>query len=73
MSRGMEGICSFGVGGRVFSPKSPKMGRVNSVVMRFSITLFPGRVSDFRLMGGGGSRSPSPLKALGGDSPYAHL
>ena len=54
--RGREGIYLSGVGGRVFSPKRPKKGRVNSVFMRFSITIFPGRVSDFGLKGGGGSR-----------------
>ena len=35
-----------------FRQKMPKMGCVNSVVMRFSITIFTGRVSDFRLKGG---------------------
>ena len=51
--RGREGIYIFGVGGRVFSPKRPKIGSVNSVLMRFSITIFPGRVSDFRPKGRG--------------------
>ena len=51
----------FGVGGRVFSPKRPKMGSVNSVLMRFPISLFRGG-TDFKLQGG--SRSP-PLKAWG--------
>ena len=40
--RGREGIYIFGVGGRVFSPKRPIRGRVNSVFMRFSITFFSG-------------------------------
>ena len=47
-----EGIDICGVGVRVLSPKRHKRGRVNSVFMRFSITIFPGRVSDFRLKGG---------------------
>ena len=38
--RGREGIYIFGVGGRVFSPKRPKRGSVNSVFMRLSITIF---------------------------------
>ena len=65
----MEGIYIFGVGGRVFSLIRLKRGSVNSIFMRFSITIFPGRVSDFRLKCG--SRSP-PLKALRG-SDYALL
>ena len=55
---GREGIYISGVGGRVFSPKRPKRGSVNSIFMRFSITSFPGRVSDFRLKGGGGVTTP---------------
>ena len=52
---------------RVFA-KRAENGSVNSVFMRFSMTIFPGRVSDLRFRGGG---SRSPLKALGGgsDSP----
>ena len=49
-----------------------KMGSVNSVFMRFSITIFPGRVSDFRLKGE--SLPPKGLRAS--DSlyfRYAHL
>ena len=48
----------------MFSPKIPKRGSVNSVCMRFYITIFPGRLSDFRL-GGGGVTTPPP-KGLGG-------
>ena len=48
--------------GRVFSPKMPKVGSVNSVFMRFSITIFPGRVSDFRLRSGVASPPPKGLK-----------
>ena len=56
----------------MFSSKRPKRGSVNSVVMRFSITLtFSRRVSDFRL------RVESPLKVLRGVTPptplYAHV
>ena len=60
--RGEGGYLYFWVGWRVFSPKRPKMGSVNSVFMRFSITIFPGRVSDFRLRGGEGeSLPPRPM------------
>ena len=62
------GICAFAVEGMMFSPKRPKRGRVNSVFMRFSITFFPGRVSDFRLKEG----ESLPLKALLGSSTF-HL
>ena len=51
----------------MFSPKRSKRGSVNSVFMRFSITIFPGRVSDFRLKGE--SLPPPALKALGGVTP----
>ena len=59
----------MGSDGGCFHIKRPKRGSVNSVFMRFSIAIFPGKVSDFRLKGGGGGAPP--VKALGGvTSPY---
>ena len=54
--RGSEGIYVFEVGG-VFSPKSPKRGSVNSIFMRFSITL-SGEVRVAPPKGHRGSESP---------------
>ena len=47
LDRGTEGRCISRVERRVFSPKRPKIDRVNSVFMHFSVTIFPGRVPDF--------------------------
>ena len=44
-------FCIFMFGWSVFSSKLAKRGSVNSVSMRFSITIVPGRVSDLRLKG----------------------
>ena len=45
-------------------PKSPKSGSGHAVFMRFSIRIFPGRVSD-----SGSTGESLPLKALGGVTP----
>ena len=65
MNEPRGGRISLCLGSGGFSPKRPKKGSVNSVLMRFSITVFPGKMSDFRLKSelGGGSDPPKPTYA----------